>query len=975
MGKDTNKGTDDEEISFDFITNLFKGKKDKVKKHNKHQAHHGEDMHEEQDEEAIDVDGLKKALVKYSPYLLILIPIFLSVFLRIQPAYLSVTDDWAENTVYSSIQNNIRSQIDAQYQLMPEAQKNKLVEQEFQKLLDNPEYKTQFDQMIMGYSAGFKQQIQDDSGQTYLLAIDPYFWWKHTKNIIENGHPGEILKDGKPWDTHMFAPKGREVPPDMGHAYFMAYLYQFMKNFYPDLPLKNLIFYVPVLIGTLCVIPAFFIGRKVSGNLGGFVAAIIVAAHPSFIGRTAAGFADTDAYNVFFPLLISWLFILMLDAKTNKKTAVMAALAGVTTGLYAWVWSGWWYIFDFLMIVAAVYIISYVLINHRDKISQPARLFKIKEVREFTIAMGMFLLATGIFVTYFASFNGFVNAFANPWEFTQIHHVGTKSVWPNVFTTVAEQNEASIEQVIESIGGGGIIAKVMILLATLGTIFSITKFKDKSSLKVGVLLVVWFIGTIFASTKGVRFILLLVPAYSLAIGVFFGILYTKSSKIMKGSLDLDPMIIKGSVVLIALLTLYLPVSSGYNAAVHEIPSMNDAWYEALHEIDTNASQNAIINSWWDFGHWFKRIGNRPVTFDGTSQNTPQAHWIGLSLLTDNENLSAGILRMLDCGANDAFEVLDNSTNKSYFSVDLLYEVVQLNKEEARTVLEKYIDSENASNVLELTHCNPPEDYFITSQDMIGKSGVWGHFGAWDFKRATIFNKVRSMDQNIAIDYISNEFGYSQDAAMQLYYEVRSLDTERGANDWIASWPSYISGTAGCQNNGGQLICQNTIQGQPIVIFVNTTTWEPKIPSTQGEMKPSKFSYVDNEGIFHSVEYSESQYPIGVSIVPSGDGYFNLIMDPRIVGSMFNRLFYYEGEGLKHFNRFNDKKSFTGDRIITWKVDWNGVDENDYFGPSKGSYDVPQVDESNIVINDEINKSLPFNETLNNTPEQTNESEQ
>jgi len=47
--------------------------------------------------------------------------------------------------------------------------------------------------------------------------------------------------------------------------------------------------------------------------------------------------------------------------------------------------------------------------------------------------------------------------------------------------------------------------------------------------------------------------------------------------------------------------------------------MNDGWYESLTKIKQNASEDAIINSWWDFGHWFKAVGDRAVTFDGTPQ--------------------------------------------------------------------------------------------------------------------------------------------------------------------------------------------------------------------------------------------------------------------------------------------------------------------------------------------------------------------
>ena len=34
---------------------------------------------------------------------------------------------------------------------------------------------------------------------------------------------------------------------------------------------------------------------------------------------------------------------------------------------------------------------------------------------------------------------------------------------------------------------------------------------------------------------------------------------------------------------------------------------------------------------------------------------------------------------------------------------------------------------------------------FTSDDMVGKSGVWGHFGSWDFDRALIYNTLKKKE--------------------------------------------------------------------------------------------------------------------------------------------------------------------------------------------------------------------------------------
>jgi len=263
------KGKDDDEISIDFskiknIKNIFK--------RSSKETTSDEDI-------AIDFKKIRNFISEHRVVLLLLIlliiPISLSVFLRIQPAILPITDQWATDSVINNLRSQIRGQINQQYPNLPDQNRNALVENELQRMLR--EQRSQIDDQVRATSNFFKSRLQDDTGQTYLLAIDPFFWMRHARNILENGHPGDELKDGKPWDNHMFAPVGRGIPFDMFNSYFEAFLFRVLSIFNKDLNLMTVVFYVPVLVSALAVIPAFFITRRIAGNFGGFVAATIVA--------------------------------------------------------------------------------------------------------------------------------------------------------------------------------------------------------------------------------------------------------------------------------------------------------------------------------------------------------------------------------------------------------------------------------------------------------------------------------------------------------------------------------------------------------------------------------------------------------------------------------------------------------------------------------------------------------------------------
>jgi hypothetical protein len=78
---------------------------------------------------------------------------------------------------------------------------------------------------------------------------------------------------------------------------------------------------------------------------------------------------------------------------------------------------------------------------------------------------------------------------------------------------------------------------------------------------------------------------------------------------------------------------------------------------------------------------------------------------------------------------------------------------------------------------------------------------------------------------------------------------------------------------------------------------------------------------DKEEDVYEKKYSgEDVIPISVILVKNGDSFQYVLSDPKLANSMFTRMFYYEGRGLKNFKPFLTKQQFTGDKIYIYKVD-------------------------------------------------------
>lgn len=833
------------------------------------------------------------------------------MWMRLESSNLRIADNAAASSVDNFLRSQATDQVVRSYPNLPDANRNKVIEDVMKKLRSEQSslLESERARLASEIRAHYEYEV-DGEKYIYMPDIDPYHYMRYARNIVEKGTQYDRLEAGIPWDDHMLAPFGVAMERTW-HPYTYFIIHKVDSIFRPNVPLMDSIAYYPIVFMFLSLICVFFATRRLAGNMGGFFAVTLLALLPAVMGRTPWG-GDNDAYQVFFPVLLVWIFVEAYHAKSWKAQAGLASLAGLVVALFSQFWSGWWYVFDFMLGAAAVGIVYTVYVHRKAGVKGVAH---NKEVRKDVLIGAVLFLSAFVFSLFTQGFSQFVQGtFQGAFRFTSIKQASLTTLWPNVLTTVAELNPGSLDAVISSVGGS-----LMFVLAVIG-IFLLAFRKDehgKRDAAYAALLALWFFGTAYASLKGVRFIFLLGPAFAIAFGAFAGLSYERFSRMT--STGVQRIAAASLLVLVLGLIIVGPVQNGphmvansFNNAVNNVPIINDAWWNVLTKIKNESKSDAVISSWWDFGHHFKFIADRKVTFDGASQTTPQAHWIGRVLQTDDEKEAAAIMRMLACGSNRAYELAENVTKDPYVSVMFIKRMILMNESSAKKEAKALGIPER---VTDLTHCDPPENFMIASADMVGKSGVWAHFGTWSFERAEVWEKWRHVAEEEAVPQMAKRFNMTEEDASKLYADALSLEGEDAANQWISGWPGYIDEPDTCSREGQMMTCGN--------IKINMTNRRTEVQIQNGVALAGRLSMYDKDGSVERIAVPNASDALVVMIWPEGSQFKAMAAVNQLADGMFTRMFYMRGLGLKHFKPFvQDRQLFAG-MIYAYKLDWDG----------------------------------------------------
>lgn len=381
-----------------------------------------------------------------------------------------------------------------------------------------------------------------------------------------------------------------------------------------------------------------------------------------------------------------------------------------------------------------------------------------------------------------------------------------------------------------------------------------------------ILFTLWILITAYAFTKGVRF----VEAFSLPISLCAGIFVGFLADYLKKHIENPKYHIITMAVIIAFVC-YAPVSTANNMASSVVPGTDDAMVNSLSWVKDNTPENVVMTSWWDFGHLFATKADRAVTFDGGSQNNARAYWVGKALFTDNEDLSAGILKMLAASGDEGYSTLENYTDNTGKTVEIMDKILVKNKTEAKNIMiSNYgLTKQQADNVLKYTHpTNAPPSILVTSLDMVGKAGWWSYFGSWNFESKNSTNYIYSMAQ------------------AGVTTENNTVNIKGNNNVTVQISGNDITG--GLQVNENQIAPPHRL-----ILVTNGTAVVDRV--------------VNNESTF------------SILIVYQDNNLITVAMNRELEESMFTRLFFMQGTGLKRFKLAHKEPKQGISQVMLWNV--------------------------------------------------------
>ncbi len=857
-------------------------------------------------------------------FVFILIPLLLSVYLRIQVLNLTNIDNLAEQTISSAVKKDILSDIIKQQPYLPEENKLGLAEKRL------GEYKlknaNEFYSLVSQTSGYVKSKLRDETGHPYLLEIDPYYYARYVRNIIERGHIGDELKHGRPYNNHQLSPVGRLAEPNL-HIWIGFVVFKVASIFNPRLLLTTALFYVPVIISALAVIPAFLIGKTLKNKIAGFFSALLIAIHPVILGKTLGGFFDTDPYNLLMPLLLIACFLLFFKQQSSKHKVFFMLLLSIFFGLYANLWNGWsfiFYVITFSFIFAGCY---RLFLYFRQKINKLD--CQIPGIVSYTILFASLIFFSGLSLEIFNYFiygyfrlSPLANLIRGPLAFLAIKGgiSSQKLLWPNIFFTVHELTALSFARVITSLG-----SFVLVISFAIGLVLLLVRLFREKKMAAFFVFLLWISATGYGITKGLRFLFLFAVPFSIIVGYFCSEFIDYFASLISKRVQFTKRFARPGIFGLCMIYLFLGVPfvfpslfSSSLSASRLSPLMNDEWRSTLEYIRNTTNQTAIITSWWDFGHWFAFFADRPATFDGASQDTPQSYWVSRFYSSPDEKEAIGILRMLDCSANSAFNLIFSQTNDFLKSINTLNTALQLDDSAAKLYYFQEFGLEQAGRLVNLTHCNPPEAVVIVSGDMLGKSLAWNTAGNWNFTRAFLAGNAKKPQNEFIV--LAQPLGMSAHAAEHLHSWL-SVQSKEEVSGWIAPTSLFNQQELSCVSQLLSIICSH--QTLSYLVEINKTDYHTKIISKGDKndiLIPSSITYKKDNKIA-TKHFANSSLENSLILFESGEGYNAKFSKANLADAFFTKLFFFEGLGLEHFELIYKTKTYDNNKIKVFKVKW------------------------------------------------------
>lgn len=881
---------------------------------------------------------------KAAPVFLLLIILIFGLFFRVYPAMLPIIDKGVDDNIDQALYMQFLDKAHKNYPMLSLADKEQFARKEVEDFKKNSqEYKEERERRI----TKLKNALTKD-GFLYPARIDPYHHLDHTLNVLDHGYRGSTMINGTKYDMRVLAPVGKERDTESLLPHFAALFHKTLNLFF-DLTILQTFVLIPILISLGILTLFFLIGRKLMGNAGGFFVGFFAALDPWGVSREFVGFTDTDVFNVFFYLFILYLFMIMVgwyfkEKKVfNIKIFLWLLAFCFCIGLFAFTWSGWWNIV-LILLSSLVVFMGYIWIRYRT--------YKHLLFKKAAFLLGSIYVGAGIFTIPLIEFHNFIKIIPVHYirEFffgATFSQAGEKShLLPSVYAFIGELKSLSVVEIFDMFG----LFYLLVFIAGIGCLGYVAYSSMKqnkpepkadqqphdfpSTEEIPVLFFIIFLAFSAMTTAmiltGVRFFVYFSIPYSIISGFFFAFIFVKSSTKIASLFHIEKTLVGGVIFILFLFLVGIsPIppfcehgicGESLENAETLIIIYDDPFDTFMSQIKEKTNEQAIITSWWDYGHLFKSMARRRVTVDGSTQGTSPTYWVGRLLTTDNTREARGILQLLDCGSGNSYDLLFDETD-SYQAFLILENIVKMNKAEAKTYLQQLaikgtIKEEIIPVLLEKTKCDFSDAYIFVTDDLAIKSIAWAHYGLWNFHKAKWYSLLDDVEAFNAFG--QDQLNLSKHETHEIFVDLQTMTDEKELKQWLSQLP--LSEEIVCRKIDTKLSCTFKQGGGTIPFGIDLTTKEFFYPKGYSSLF-SSLTWTDGTQIYEKT-FPEAKLPVAAIITDQEEDNKQtvLMIDTPLQKSMYVRLNYFKEVPLPHFSLVANNTNWRYGDISLWKVD-------------------------------------------------------
>ncbi len=454
-------------------------------------------------------------------------------------------------------------------------------------------------------------------GTFMINTNDGYFWAEGARDILAGFHQPHDLSSVD------FAP---------------AQLTAFLAHIIP-VSFETLIFYMPVYLSALIVIPIMLIAKRLHNLEMGLITALLSGIAWSYYNRTMAGYYDTDMLNIVLPMFLLWSIIWAIDTKKN----IYLLLSAFDILVYRW-WYPQSYSLEFSFFAM---ILLYTLVFERKTLYN----YKLLAIMLFAmmgldgyIRLALVVVAYALFLSEkfekytfhilgFSLVSFFVTGGFEPIWFRLKLYVFPTSVsqvqgdinlhFYTVMQTVREAGHIPFETFANRISGH--MATFIVSLVGYGYLLYRHKIMIFSLPLVGL--------GFLASFAGLRFTI-----YAI-IPLAFGLAYLITQLANKYQ---DKKIRYGSM---GLITLAVLLPNIIHIVQYRVPTVFDAQeVQVLEQLKKEAQREDYVVAWWDYGYPIRYYADVKTLVDG-AKHIGEVNFPVSFILTHDQKTAALMARL------------------------------------------------------------------------------------------------------------------------------------------------------------------------------------------------------------------------------------------------------------------------------------------------------------------------------------------